>query len=73
MTKQRSKLPGVARIGIGGPVGSGKKALVERLIPVMKAHGINTHINTIEIAMIGPVTSPMAFRAASFDDKPCSK
>jgi urease accessory protein len=33
MIGPRAKLPGVARIGIGGPVGSGKTALVERLIP----------------------------------------
>jgi urease accessory protein len=36
----RAKLPGVARIGIGGPVGSGKTALIERLIPVMKARNL---------------------------------
>ena len=28
-----------ARIGIGGPVGSGKTALIERLIPVLHRHG----------------------------------
>ena len=33
-------MPGVARIGIGGPVGSGKTALVERLIPVMATRNI---------------------------------
>ena len=38
------KLPGVARIGIGGPVGSGKTALVERLIPVFKARNIEVGI-----------------------------
>jgi len=36
----RAKLPGVARIGIGGPVGSGKTALVERLIPAMAKRDI---------------------------------
>jgi len=30
------KNPGPARIGIGGPVGSGKTALIERLIPALK-------------------------------------
>ena len=33
-------VPGAARVGIGGPVGSGKTALVERLIPVMQARNI---------------------------------
>jgi urease accessory protein len=36
----RARLPGVARIGIGGPVGSGKTALVERLIPAMAKRNI---------------------------------
>jgi urease accessory protein len=36
----RPRLPGVARIGIGGPVGSGKTALVERLIPVLAKRNI---------------------------------
>jgi urease accessory protein len=39
-TMPRVKLPGVARIGIGGPVGSGKTALVERLIPVLAKRNI---------------------------------
>jgi urease accessory protein len=37
---RRARLPGVARIGIGGPVGSGKTALVERLIPAMAERNI---------------------------------
>jgi urease accessory protein len=37
-------LPGVARIGIGGPVGSGKTALVERLIPAFKSRGIEVGV-----------------------------
>ena len=41
---QRAKLPGVARIGIGGPVGSGKTALVERLIPAMKARNLEVGV-----------------------------
>lgn len=40
MMNQRPRLPGAARIGIGGPVGSGKTALVECLIPVLKQRGI---------------------------------
>jgi urease accessory protein len=35
---------GVARIGIGGPVGSGKTALVERLIPALGKRGIEVAV-----------------------------
>jgi urease accessory protein len=34
----------VARIGIGGPVGSGKTALVERLIPAFRSRGIEVGV-----------------------------
>ena len=30
-----------ARVGIGGPVGSGKTALVERLIPALQSGGVD--------------------------------
>jgi urease accessory protein len=40
----KKKLPGAARIGIGGPVGSGKTALVERLIPALKARNIEVAV-----------------------------
>jgi len=40
----KKKLPGAARIGIGGPVGSGKTALVERLIPALKARHIEVAV-----------------------------
>jgi urease accessory protein len=40
----RKKLPGAARIGIGGPVGSGKTALVERLIPALMARHIEVAV-----------------------------
>jgi urease accessory protein len=40
----RKKLPGVARIGIGGPVGSGKTALVERLIPALSARDMEVAV-----------------------------
>lgn len=43
-TRHVHRLPGVARIGIGGPVGSGKTALVERLIPLFKARGIEVGV-----------------------------
>jgi len=38
------KLPGAARIGIGGPVGSGKTALVERLIPALRSRNIEVAV-----------------------------
>jgi len=44
MIANGKRLPGVARIGIGGPVGSGKTALVERLIPAFKARDIEVAI-----------------------------
>jgi urease accessory protein len=44
MKKKTEKLPGAARIGIGGPVGSGKTALVERLIPAFKARNIEVGV-----------------------------
>ena len=31
---------GAARVGVGGPVGSGKTALVERLIPLLRGEGV---------------------------------
>jgi urease accessory protein len=44
MNSGRKRLPGVARIGVGGPVGSGKTALVERLIPVFKRRGVEVGV-----------------------------
>lgn len=40
MLHNTAKLPAAARIGIGGPVGSGKTALVEHLIPAFQARNI---------------------------------
>lgn len=40
---------GAARIGIGGPVGSGKTALVERLIPALHARGIDLAVITNDL------------------------
>lgn len=34
-----ARAPGIARIGIGGPVGSGKTALIEALVPMLLARG----------------------------------
>ena len=36
----QKKSTGAARIGIGGPVGSGKTALIERLIPAFSQNNI---------------------------------
>ena len=33
-----------ARVGIGGPVGSGKTALIEALIPVLQRRGVDLAI-----------------------------
>jgi len=38
-----------ARIGIGGPVGSGKTALIERLIPVLAARGVDLAVITNDL------------------------
>ena len=45
------KTPGVgaARVGIGGPVGSGKTALIERLIPVLAGRGIDLAVVTNDL------------------------
>ena len=38
-----------ARIGIGGPVGSGKTALIERLIPVLHRRGVDLAVVTNDL------------------------
>ncbi len=38
-----------ARIGIGGPVGSGKTALIERLIPVLHGRGVDLAVVTNDL------------------------
>lgn len=43
------KHPGAARVGVGGPVGSGKTALLERLIPLLIARGIKLGIVTNDL------------------------
>ena len=42
-------LPGVARVGIGGPVGSGKTALTEALLPRLQARGYNVAVVTNDL------------------------
>ncbi|MFP6743298.1 MAG: urease accessory protein UreG [Alphaproteobacteria bacterium] len=41
--------PAPARIGIGGPVGSGKTALIERLIPSLEARGLGVGVVTNDL------------------------
>lgn len=41
--------PAAARIGIGGPVGSGKTALIEALIPVLARRGIDFAVVTNDL------------------------
>ncbi|MGR3742692.1 MAG: urease accessory protein UreG [Pseudooceanicola nanhaiensis] len=41
--------PGPARLGIGGPVGSGKTALIEALIPIFAARGIEVAVVTNDL------------------------
>ena len=36
----------VVRLGIGGPVGSGKTRIVERLLPIFAEEGISTAVIT---------------------------
>ncbi|MGW4489546.1 GTP-binding protein [Amycolatopsis sp. NPDC004368] len=43
------RTPGVARIGIGGPVGSGKTALIEALVPMLVAQGHRPLVVTNDI------------------------
>ncbi|HEX4358963.1 MAG TPA: urease accessory protein UreG [Pseudonocardia sp.] len=43
------RAPGIARIGIGGPVGSGKTALIEALVPILIARGHRPLVVTNDI------------------------
>lgn len=42
-------VPVAARVGIGGPVGSGKTALIEALIPVLQRRGIDLAVVTNDL------------------------
>ena len=44
-----TKPASAARIGIGGPVGSGKTALIEALIPVLSARGVDLAVVTNDL------------------------
>src|SRR4249920_3700361 len=45
----KNKHPGAARVGIGGPVGSGKTALLEQLIPRFIQRGTNLAVVTNDL------------------------
>ncbi|MEJ8570054.1 urease accessory protein UreG [Microbaculum marinum] len=45
----QAEAAGAARIGIGGPVGSGKTALIEKLIPVLSQRGISLAVVTNDL------------------------
>ncbi len=47
--RPRPALRGAARVGIGGPVGSGKTALLERMIPRFVARGTNLAVITNDL------------------------
>ena len=46
---QSPDLPAPARVGIGGPVGSGKTALIERLIPLLDTRGSSVAVVTNDL------------------------
>ncbi|MEO1623478.1 MAG: GTP-binding protein, partial [Cyanobacteria bacterium J06632_3] len=39
----------VARLGIGGPVGSGKTALIEGIVPLLMAQGVEVAVVTNDL------------------------
>jgi urease accessory protein len=41
--------PGAARVGVGGPVGSGKTALIERMVPVFGRRGTEVAVVTNDL------------------------
>ena len=49
MSAAPESLPGAARVGIGGPVGSGKTALIEALIPLLTARGVELAVITNDL------------------------
>ena len=49
LSQNRQRAPGVPRIGIGGPVGSGKTALIESLVPRLIAAGRRPLVVTNDI------------------------
>jgi urease accessory protein len=49
MMQLETRPGGAARVGIGGPVGSGKTALIERLLPALAARGIALAVVTNDL------------------------
>ncbi len=49
MTGSPARGSSAARVGIGGPVGSGKTALIERLIPTLLERGIQVSVVTNDL------------------------
>lgn len=49
MSAALQELPAPARIGVGGPVGSGKTALIERLIPALEGRGLGVAVVTNDL------------------------
>ena len=49
MTRLATIAHGPARVGIGGPVGSGKTALIERLLPMLAASDIDVAVVTNDL------------------------
>ena len=49
MSVHEGQTPGAARIGIGGPVGSGKTSLVEALLPRLAARGVEVAVVTNDL------------------------
>jgi len=48
-TPSKARAVGAARVGIGGPVGSGKTALIERLIPTLAGRGVDLAVVTNDL------------------------
>ena len=46
---QVNSVPGPARLGIGGPVGSGKTALIERLLPALRERDVEVGVITNDL------------------------
>jgi urease accessory protein len=49
LTAPPAKTSCAARVGIGGPVGSGKTALIERLIPLLQGRGVDLAVVTNDL------------------------
>jgi urease accessory protein len=49
MPSPSAKVGSAARVGIGGPVGSGKTALIEKLIPILQGRGVNLAVVTNDL------------------------